>query len=262
MDLDDANRGFRFLIRDRDATFTASFDAIFTAIDAQIIKTPVQAPQANAIAERFVGTVRRELLDRILIINRRHAATALREFKRHYNWGTTALNDISGLDVRVWTTKLRTAGYATATITTIVKVLTMMLADAADERLIAVDPIRAQRRGRRRHDPAPEAVGPPPTQANSYPWRMNWSRGRRFARLRSARVSRLAAGSRWARSINRGDQAAGGDVLGEPIDPPVGFQNSATGADVRLQAARSYSLIRPPRTSRRLIRWWSRRGAG
>src|SRR5690349_19344231 len=65
-------------------------------------------------------------------------------------WGTTALNDVSGLDVRVWTTKLRTAGYATATITTIVKVLTMMLTDAADERLIAVNPIRAQRRGRRR----------------------------------------------------------------------------------------------------------------
>jgi len=67
--------------------------------------------------------------------------------------------------VRVWTTKLRTAGYATATITTIVKVLTMMLADAADERLIAVNPIRAQRRGRRRHDPAPEAVWATPTQA-------------------------------------------------------------------------------------------------
>jgi transposase InsO family protein len=45
----------------------------------------VRAPRANAIAERFVGTVRRELLDRILIINQRHAATVLREFQRHYN---------------------------------------------------------------------------------------------------------------------------------------------------------------------------------
>ncbi len=85
MDLDDANQLVRFLIRDRDAKFTAAFDAVFTAIDIRIVKTPVQAPRANAIAERFVGTVRRELLDRVLIVNRRHAATALREFEHHYN---------------------------------------------------------------------------------------------------------------------------------------------------------------------------------
>ena len=85
MDLDDAGQRFRFLIRDRDAKFTAAFDAVLTAMNIRIIKTPGRAPRANAIAERFIGTIRRELLGRILIINWRHAAAVLRTYEHHYN---------------------------------------------------------------------------------------------------------------------------------------------------------------------------------
>jgi putative transposase len=85
MDLDDAGRQFRFLIRDRDAKFIAAFDAVLTAADIRILRTPVRAPRANAIAERFVGSVRRELLDRILVTNQRHATAVLTEYAEHYN---------------------------------------------------------------------------------------------------------------------------------------------------------------------------------
>jgi hypothetical protein len=85
MDLDDAGNRFRFLIRDRDAKLTAAFDAVFAGANIQMIMTPVQAPRANAIAERFVGSIRRELLDRILIINQHHAASVLAEYADHFN---------------------------------------------------------------------------------------------------------------------------------------------------------------------------------
>src|SRR5512133_3633911 len=67
MDLGDRAEQFRFLIRDRDSKFTPALDAVFTGADIRIIRTPVRAPRANAIAERFIGTLRRECLDHMLI---------------------------------------------------------------------------------------------------------------------------------------------------------------------------------------------------
>ena len=75
----------RFLIRDRDSKFSGAFDEVFRSEGIEIIKTPIQAPKANAYAERFVGTVRRECLDWILIINRRQLERVLRVYVDHYN---------------------------------------------------------------------------------------------------------------------------------------------------------------------------------
>jgi transposase InsO family protein len=76
---------FRILTRDRDSKFTAAFDAVFTGADIRIIRTPVRAPRANAIAERFIGTLRRECLDHLLITGSRHLDVVLREYVQHYD---------------------------------------------------------------------------------------------------------------------------------------------------------------------------------
>jgi transposase InsO family protein len=68
------------LIRDRDSKFTAAFDAVFAGADIRIIRTPVRAPRANAIAERFIGTLRRECLDHMLITGPRHLTVVLQEY--------------------------------------------------------------------------------------------------------------------------------------------------------------------------------------
>jgi putative transposase len=76
---------FRFLIRDRDSKFTAGFDAVFTTEGTTVIKTPVQAPRANAICERWIGTLRRECTDRLLIYDESHLRRVLDEYLAHYN---------------------------------------------------------------------------------------------------------------------------------------------------------------------------------
>jgi putative transposase len=85
MDLGERAVSVRFLIRDRRAKFTAAFDSVFTDIGATVIKTSVQAPQANAFAERFVGTVCRECLDHLLIVRERHLRGVLTYWEAHCN---------------------------------------------------------------------------------------------------------------------------------------------------------------------------------
>jgi len=84
MDLGQRAASVKFLIRDRAGQFTSSFDAVFTAGGIRILASPPQAPQANAICERIIGTLRRELVDRVLIINEHHLRRALAEYLRHY----------------------------------------------------------------------------------------------------------------------------------------------------------------------------------
>jgi putative transposase len=84
-DLEDAGRRFRFLIRDRDTKFTASFDEVFKAIGISATRTPVRSPKANAFAERWVRTVREDCLDHLLIYSRRHLESVLGTYVRHYN---------------------------------------------------------------------------------------------------------------------------------------------------------------------------------
>ena len=76
---------FRFLIRDRGSNFTASFDAVFQSAGTTILRTAVQAPRMNATCERLVGTLRRELLDRVLILGAAHLLAVLAEYPEHYN---------------------------------------------------------------------------------------------------------------------------------------------------------------------------------
>jgi transposase InsO family protein len=83
--LDEQFEDIRFVIRDRGSNFTASFDAVFQATGARILRSAVQAPRMNAICERLVGTLRRELLDRMLILGEAHLRAVLTGYQAHYN---------------------------------------------------------------------------------------------------------------------------------------------------------------------------------
>jgi putative transposase len=85
MDLDERTTSVKFLIRDRAGQFTDYFDAVFQADAIRILTSPPQAPRANAICERMIGTMRREVLDRLLIVNENHLRQVLTEYLLHYN---------------------------------------------------------------------------------------------------------------------------------------------------------------------------------
>jgi len=83
--LGDQAVAWRFLIRDRDTKFTRVFDDVWRSTGAEVICTPIRAPNANAVAERWIGTVRRECLDQLLIVGRHQLVRVLRRYLEHYN---------------------------------------------------------------------------------------------------------------------------------------------------------------------------------
>ena len=85
MTIEDQRQPLRLLIHDRDAKFGGGFDHVFESEGIAVIRTPVQAPNANAHAERWVGSVRRECLDRLLIFSRRQLEHVLCVYTQHYN---------------------------------------------------------------------------------------------------------------------------------------------------------------------------------
>ena len=85
MHLENAGTRVKFVLHDRDASFTAAFDEVFRAAGVRAIGSAVQAPRMNSIMERWIGSCRRELLDRTLVWNQRHLMTVLREYEDFYN---------------------------------------------------------------------------------------------------------------------------------------------------------------------------------
>ena len=92
----DRSEPIRFLIDDRDSKFTAAFDEVFRSEAIRIIRTPVRAPRANAFIERWIGSIRRECLDRILILNRRHLERVLPAYIHHTTATARTAHSTSG----------------------------------------------------------------------------------------------------------------------------------------------------------------------
>jgi putative transposase len=82
--LQDGKMQARFILRDRDSKFTAGFDEVFRSQGVEVVHLPYRSPRANAFAERWVGTARREVLDHLLIFGCRHLEYVLRAFVEHY----------------------------------------------------------------------------------------------------------------------------------------------------------------------------------
>lgn len=97
-DLDDAGHPFAYLIRDRDAKFTAAFDVVFASVGIDVVPTAPHAPRMNAFAERWIASVRRECTDRLLVTGEHHLRTILTAYVEHYNAGRSHQGD--GLHLR------------------------------------------------------------------------------------------------------------------------------------------------------------------
>jgi hypothetical protein len=85
MDLDGHLDTIKFLLRDRDTKFAAAWESVFTGAGIRTLRSPIQAPRANAIMERWIGGCRGELIDRTLIWNQRHLRDVLRDYEAHHN---------------------------------------------------------------------------------------------------------------------------------------------------------------------------------
>jgi transposase InsO family protein len=105
--MDGELEGVAFLIRDRDSKYTRAFDEVFISEGARVIKAPVRAPKANAFAERFVRTVRHEVLDLTLVLGRGHLDRILRRYEEHYNFDATRSTTTRGAPTEVWIFELQ-----------------------------------------------------------------------------------------------------------------------------------------------------------